>query len=65
MQETEATTIVSRRVSKLVVARMRSFDKSVAGDNISFWLVVVVVTDEVFDGVVWEELFEFLVELGC
>ena len=27
-------------------------------------MVVVEVADEVFDGVVWEELFEFAVELG-
>ena len=39
------------------------FDVEVAGGNVGFGLVVVVVGDEVFDGVVGEEGLELVVEL--
>ena len=39
-------------------------DVEVAGGDVGFGLVVVVVGDEVFDGVAGEELFELVVELG-
>ena len=40
------------------------FDISVGGGDVSLWLIVVVVGDEVFDSVVREELLELAVELG-
>ena len=40
------------------------FDEEVAGGDVGFGLVVVVVGDEVLDGVVGEEVFELVVELG-
>ena len=40
------------------------FDEEVAGGDVGFGLVVVVVGDEVLDGVVGEEGFELVVELG-
>ena len=39
-------------------------DEEVAGGDVGFGLVVVVVGDEVFDGVVGEERLELVVELG-
>lgn len=33
--------------------------------DVGFWLIIVVIGYEIFDGVVWEEGFEFVVELGC
>ena len=36
----------------------------IARRDIGFGLVVIVVADEVLDGVVVEECFEFLIELG-
>ncbi len=39
-------------------------DVEVAGGNVGFGLVVVVVADEVFDGVAGEELLELVIELG-
>lgn len=41
------------------------FDEGVGCGYVGFRLVVVVVADEVFDGVFGEECFEFAVELGC
>jgi hypothetical protein len=40
------------------------FYEEIAGGDVGFGLVVVVVGDEVFDGVVGEEGFELVVELG-
>ena len=40
------------------------FDEGVGARDVGFGLVVVVVGDEIFDGVVGEEGFEFGVELG-
>ena len=40
------------------------FDIEIAGGDVGFGLVVVVVGDEVLDGVVGEELLELVVELG-
>ena len=40
------------------------FDVEVAGGDVGFGLVVVVVADEVFDGVVGEERLELVIELG-
>ena len=40
------------------------FDVDVAARDVGLGLVVVVVGDEVVDGVVWEERFELFVELG-
>ncbi len=40
------------------------FDEEVAGGDVGFGLVVVVVGDEVLDGVVGEEGLELVVELG-
>ena len=40
------------------------FDVDVALRDVGFGLVVVVVTDEVGDGVIWEEIAEFGVELS-
>ena len=74
MQETEATISTSRRSKRLRVAERRSFsisslslavllDVGVGARDVGFGLVVVVVADEVLDGVVGEELFELGVEL--
>jgi hypothetical protein len=38
-------------------------DKGIRPRDIGFWLIVVVVADEVFDGVVRKEAFEFAVKL--
>ncbi len=48
MQETEETMMASR----------------VAGGDVGLGLVVVVVGDEVFDGIIWEEGLELVVELS-
>jgi hypothetical protein len=66
MHETLATTITSRRVSSapwpsaqpvdLVVDRGVLLDVGVARRDVGLGLVVVVVADEVLDGVVGEEL---------
>ncbi len=48
----------------LLVDRGVFFDVDVALGDVGFRLVVVVVADEVVDGVVGEELLEFAVELG-
>ena len=74
MHETEATTIVSRRVRSAEVAECRSrsissltdesFDVGVGRREIGLGLVVVVVTDEVLDPVVGEELLELVGQLG-
>ena len=39
-------------------------DVDVALRNIGFGLVIVVIADEVFDGVFREKTFEFMIELG-
>jgi len=49
---------------ELVVDGGFFFDVEVAGGDVGFGLVVVVVGDEVLDGVVGEELFELVIELG-
>ena len=75
MQETELTMIASRRSKQrarggeaefveLIVDRRLFFNVEVAGRDVGFGLVVVVVGNEVLDGVVGEELFEFVVKLG-
>ncbi len=48
-----------------VVDRSVLFDIRIRVDNVGFGLVVVVIADEIFDGVVGKERLEFLVELGC
>ena len=74
MQETEETMMTSRRSKRdarggeaelveLVVDGGFFFDVEVAGGNVGFGLVVVVVGDEVLDGVGGEELLELVVEL--
>ena len=47
----------------LFVDRRILFDEGVGADDVGFGLVVVVVGDEIFDGVVGEEFLEFAVEL--
>ena len=37
----------------------------VCGGEVGFGLIIVVVADEVFHGVVWEILLEFGAELSC
>ena len=49
---------------QLFVDRGFFFDEEVAGGDVGFGLVVVVVGDEVFDGVVGEEGLELVIELG-
>ena len=49
---------------EVVVDGQVFLDISVGGSDVSLWLIVVVVGDEVFDGVVREELLELAVELG-
>ena len=49
---------------ELVVDGGFFFDVEVAGGDVGLGLVVVVVGDEVLDGVVGEELFELVIELG-
>ena len=49
----------------MVVDRSIFLDKGVGGRDVSFGLVVVVVRDEVFHGVVREERLEFAIQLGC
>ena len=39
------------------------FDVDVGGGNVGFGLVVIVVADEIFDGVLREEAFELVIEL--
>ncbi len=48
----------------LVVDRRFLLDVGVARGNVGFWLVVVVVADEVLDGVLGEEALELLVQLS-
>ena len=75
MQETLATMMTSSRLTRAAVAarRRRSmfslmsgvfFDVDVALRDVGFGLVVVVVADEIMDGVAREEGAELLVELG-
>ena len=75
MHETLATMMTSSRLTRALVAarRRRSmfsliervfFDVDVALRNVGFGLVVVVIADEIVDGVVREERLELLVELG-
>ena len=75
MHDTLATTITSRRVNSAAVAAWRrrsissltalslSMKRSLARD-VGLGLVVVVVADEVLDGVVGEELAQLAAELG-
>ena len=37
---------------------------SIGGRNVGFGLIIIVVTDEVFDGIIREKPLEFGVELG-
>ena len=74
MQETLATMITSRRLTRrggrqpqavdLLVDRGVLLDVDVALRDVGLGLVVVVVADEIVDGVVREELLELAVELG-
>jgi hypothetical protein len=77
MQLTELTMIASRRskservrgrrkaqLVQLLVDGRFLFDIKVAGGNVGLRLVVVVVTHEVFDGIVGKELLELVIELG-
>ncbi len=48
----------------LVVNRGIFFNKGVGRWNVGFRLIVVVITDEIFDPVFGEEIFELLIELG-
>ena len=48
----------------MLVDRAVFFNKQVALRNVSFWLVVVVVADEIFDCVLREKFAEFAVELS-
>ena len=47
-----------------VVDQYLLLDVSIARRDVGFGLVVIVVADEVLDGVVREKSFEFLIELG-
>src|ERR1019366_10351321 len=49
---------------ELLVDRGFLLDEEVAGGDVGLGLVVVVVGDEVLDGVVGEEMLELVVELG-
>ena len=75
MHETLATMMTSSRLTRAAVAarRRRSmfsliervfFDVDVALRDVGFGLVVVVIADEIVDGVAREEAAELLVELG-
>ena len=75
MQETEATMRTSRRSNSargggvaqlvdLLVDVGVLFDVGVGAGDVGLRLVVVVVADEVLDGVLGEELLELAVELG-
>ena len=75
MHETLATTITSLRLTRALVAGQAEpldllvdrgvlLDVDVALGDVGFGLVVVVIADEVADGVVREELLELAVELG-
>ena len=75
MHETLATTTTSSRLTRALVAgqpepldllvdRGVLLDVDVALGDVGFGLVVVVIADEVADGVVREELLELGVELG-
>ena len=75
MQDTEATTMTSRRVSSELVARVPQpldlvvdrgvlLDVGVGLRDVGLGLVVVVVGDEVLDGVVRQQLAELVGELG-
>ena len=48
---------------ELVVDRRFLLDVNVAGGNVGFGLVIVVIRDEVFDRVVREERLELVIEL--
>ena len=74
MQETLATTIVSRprkqRAGRgkpqpfdLLVDRRILFDVGVGTRDVGLRLIIIEVADEIFDRVTWEELFELRVEL--
>ena len=38
-------------------------DVSVGGGNVGFWLVVIIVTDKIGDGIMRKKLFEFAAKL--
>ena len=74
MQETEATMITSSPLQERaggaeahlidpVVDRHILFNVGIGPGDIGFGLVVVVVGDEILDGVVGKECFKFLIEL--
>jgi len=74
MQLTLATITQSRRSNRLLVAERRRlvelvvdggffFDVDVTRRNVGSGWVVVVIADEVFDGVRGEEALEFVIEL--
>ena len=47
----------------LIIDRRILLDKSIAGRNVRFRLVVVVITDEIFHSVLGEKLLHFLRQL--
>ena len=49
---------------EIVVFRGVFFDVDIPLGDVRLRLVVIVVTDKIFDGVLREKLFEFLIELG-
>jgi hypothetical protein len=75
MHETLATSSTSRRLTRLLVADEAQaieiviaagvfFDVDVALRDVRFGLVVIVIADEIADGVIGKELLEFLIKLG-
>ena len=52
------------KLVELIVDGGFFFDVDVAGGNVGFRLVVVVVGDEIFDRVLREEMLELVIELG-
>ncbi len=40
------------------------FDESIGGGDVGFGLVVIVIADKIFDGIVGKKAFEFAIELG-
>jgi hypothetical protein len=38
------------------------FDVGVSAGDVRLWLIIVIITDEILDGVVWKESGEFVVD---
>ena len=53
------------KLIELVIDGRFFFDIKVSGGNVSFRLVVIIVRDEIFDGIAWEKAFELVIKLGC